>query len=112
MGRSQRPLREPRHMTIDSTDIGTIDEHARRRFEQSWHEGRPQPIENFLSDVDQANYLATLEELNHIELELAWKAVARSGNEADATALRPASVESYLVRFPRLNDPAIVSRLA
>ena len=74
----------------------TIDEAARRRFEQAWREGRPEPIERFLPAAHDPHYLPTLLELAYIELELAWKA-------ADPVAQGPRPmVEVYLARFPPL----------
>jgi tetratricopeptide (TPR) repeat protein len=90
----------------------SIDETARRRFEAAWQSGRPEPLAQFLPAEDAANYLATLEELICIELEFAWQAGSPPGAEAGATQIHRRRVEDYLVRFPRLNDPAIVKRLA
>jgi hypothetical protein len=50
-------------MASDSELVSTIDEQARRRFEQAWREGRPQPLEQFLPSADDPAYLGTLEEL-------------------------------------------------
>src|SRR5207244_3088708 len=102
----------PGPMTTDSTYLGPIDEAALRRFEQAWRKGRPEPIDHFLPAEDHPSYLATLEELVHIELEFAWKAVANGPRSGGAPAPRPAPVESYLARFPRLNTPPAVRRLA
>lgn len=92
-----------------------IDEAARERFERAWLSGSPRPIEEFLPGADQPEYLGTLEELVHIDLEFAWKAWAQdqdvlSDREPSAEA-RPATVENYLRRFPRLKETAIVERL-
>jgi tetratricopeptide (TPR) repeat protein len=88
-----------------------VDEDARRRFEACWRHGQPAPIEQFLPPDDHPLYLATLEELVHIELEFAWKP-QRHDTAAKGTTLRvPLLVEAYLARFPQLNDPAIVLRL-
>lgn len=94
----------------------TMDEALRERFESAWLAGRPEPIERFLPPEEDANYLATLEQLVQVELGLAWKSW-REGAERistapqDATVTRPAQVETYLERFPRLNHPEIVLRL-
>jgi serine/threonine protein kinase/Tfp pilus assembly protein PilF len=88
----------------------TVDEAARRRFEQAWRAGRPEPIERFLPAPDQPLYLPTLEELVQIELEFFWKQRARAGADP-ALSSSAGRVESYLERFPRLNQPAIVRRL-
>jgi len=94
----------------------TIDETLRRRFETAWAEGRPVPIEQCLPSLDDPKYLATLEELVHIEIELAWKSRLEPG-PADET--QPVSqtvkgsprVEAYLERFSQLDRPEIVVRL-
>ncbi|HLJ94870.1 MAG TPA: hypothetical protein VKU02_16960 [Gemmataceae bacterium] len=92
-------------MTAESLSVITIDEDARRRFEAAWYQERPQAIEDFLPASDQPHYLATLEELVHIELEFGWKAWG------PGSGVRPASVESYLARFPCLNQPVLMRRL-
>src|SRR5262245_54226769 len=84
-------------MRQDSTPSLTIDEAARRRFEQAWREGRPEPIEQYLPPDDHPHYLPTLTELVQIELEMAWKS-------GDTSRL----VEVYLARFPRLDQPDIL----
>ncbi|MCS5582606.1 MAG: serine/threonine-protein kinase, partial [Pseudomonadales bacterium] len=53
-------------------------------------------------DANAPNYLATLEELVHIELEFRWKA---------EDAKQRISLEDYLQRFEQLNRPEIVKRL-
>jgi tRNA A-37 threonylcarbamoyl transferase component Bud32 len=78
----------------------TIDETVRRRFEEAWLGGNPQPIEGCLPARNDPFYLATLEELIHIEMEFA--------GGPDAPSPR---VEAYLERFPDLDAPAIVLRL-
>ena len=92
-GRDRDRLAE---MTIPST----IDEQARRRFEEAWLKGKPEPIENHVPAPDNPLYLATLEELILIELEFGWK----QGSS-------PSRLESFLGRFPALNEPARVLRL-
>src|SRR5262249_47466843 len=52
-----------------------------------------------------------LEELVHIELELAWKAWERRGAAGGAGTGLPPRVEAYLARFPELDQPSIVLRL-
>src|SRR5581483_9171785 len=86
----------------DSTAGSVVDEHARRAFEAAFRNGQTPAIEQFLPPADHPAYLVTLEELVHIDLEFAWK--SRSGSA-------PPLVESYLSRFPKLNEPSIVRRL-
>jgi hypothetical protein len=96
-------------MVMDTSELGNLDEDARRRFEAAWQAGRPEAIEHFLPPAEDDRHLPTLEELVHIELEFAWKRAAGAGTFSPEQ--RPASVEAYLARFPRLNRPAVVRRL-
>ena len=80
-----------------------VDEHARRRFEACWLQGRPEPIERFLPADDQPGYLPTLEELVLIEWEFVWK--RRTNDESEP------QLPEYLRRFPALNQPEIAARL-
>jgi hypothetical protein len=89
----------------------SIDEAARRRFEAAWLAGSPAPLEQFLPPPGHPAFLATLEELVLIELELAWKAVSCPDSPAGATQPLPLPLADYLKRFPVLNQPAIVRRL-
>jgi serine/threonine-protein kinase len=98
-------------MTSDTTTPTTVDENARQQFEAAWHAGRPEPIERFLPPPAHPAYLATLEELVHIELEFAWKRHGRPAPDAAATAARPPRVEDYLARFPGLRQTAVIARL-
>jgi WD40 repeat protein/predicted Ser/Thr protein kinase len=97
-----RPCR-PEAWETDSDD--PIDENARRRFEASWWNGRPEPVERFLPPCGDSRYLPTLIELVQVELELSWKAYLHGWS-------RPPTVAEYLARFPCLDDPAIVARLS
>ncbi|HLJ93476.1 MAG TPA: serine/threonine-protein kinase [Gemmataceae bacterium] len=99
-------------MTLGSASGATVDENARRRFEAAWHEDRPEPIEHFLSAEKDAHYLPTLQELIHIELELAWKHWREHPAPSPSGGTGPTPVEGYLKRFPCLNQPAIVLQLA
>ena len=88
-------------MSNDNT-YQTINENIRQQFESAWAAGNPQPIEALVGEPASANYLATLEELVHIELEFRWQ-------ERDPL-IRP-QLEEYLERFEALGDSAILSRL-
>jgi tetratricopeptide (TPR) repeat protein/tRNA A-37 threonylcarbamoyl transferase component Bud32 len=94
----------------------TVDQALRQRFESAWLRGQPEPIEQFLPAEEDADYLTTLEELVCVELQLAWRCWAKAAQQSastpqDETVARPPSVEAYLARFPRLNQPEIVLRL-
>ena len=60
--------------------------------------GTPLDLTDGLPDQGHSDYLPTLEELVHIQLEFAWKTFAAG------TGQRPESVESLLARFPALED--------
>lgn len=83
-------------------DLVSIDEDARRRFEKAIHHGVQVDLAEFLPDPSSAVYQATLEELILIDLEHRWKRVG--GQD-------PIRVESYLERFPIIQDPSSVRRL-
>jgi len=96
-------------MADESADLSLVDEEARRRFESSWREGSPLPIDEFLPGADTPAYLPTLEELICIELEFAWmKYEEADDGEIEST---PPQTESYLNRFPALNEPKVIRRL-
>jgi tetratricopeptide (TPR) repeat protein len=94
---------------MDTTALPSVDEDARRRFEAAWRAGRPEPIERFLPPPDHARFLATLEELIHIELELQWKRGSED-TALDGGRTLP-RVEHYLDRFPCLHEPDVLLRL-
>lgn len=94
-------------VNLQSDATSRIDEAARRRFEAAWRAGKPEPLDNFLPAKDASNYLTTLEELVHIEIELAWK----GHSNPKGPAVFPFPVEEYLSRFPNLKEPAILRRL-
>jgi hypothetical protein len=98
-------------MDKELTLVRSVDEDARRRFESAWRSGKPAPIEHFLPPEDDPRYLATAEELVHIELELEWKSWHAPSEGARTDGQPPSPVESYLARFPLLSEPAIVLRL-
>ena len=86
----------------DETVYQDVNETIRQQFESGWLAGEPQPIEVVIGDVNAPNYLATLEELVHIELEFRWK---------NRSPLKRVELEDYLERFESLNQPEIVNRL-
>ena len=86
----------------DETGYQDINETIRQQFESGWLAGKPQPIEALIGDSNAPNFLATLEELVHIELEFRWK---------NRSPLKRVKLEEYLQRFDQLNQPEIVNRL-
>jgi serine/threonine-protein kinase len=88
-------------MTGETSRGDSLDLKACRDFQSAWWQGEPPAIERFLPPEDHANYLATLEELVNLDLELRYKATSHAGPR----------VENYLARFPRLDQPDIVRRL-
>lgn len=91
-----------------------VDEEARRRFEAGFYKGKRVAIESCLPPPEHPGYLATLEELVHVEIELLWKTpqVTFKLHKVDATTVDGAvPVEAYLKRFPVLNRPDIIKRL-
>jgi serine/threonine protein kinase len=78
----------------------SLDLDACRNFQSAWWQGGPQALERFLPPEDRPNYLATLEELVYLDMELRWQAFTR---------VPPA--EEYLARFPCLDRPEVRGRL-
>ena len=95
---------------MNQTHGETLDETVRKRFESAWRDGVPQAIEDLLPDHADPRRLATLEELVHIELEFAWKQFAAQDTLSEPFR-EPASVESYVQRFPQLNAVDVIQRL-
>ena len=103
-------------MDAPAVQQATIDEELRRRFEAAWIAGAPLAIEGCLPQREDANFLPTLEELVHIELEFSWKVwSARRRSETwirdSAPPARPPAIEEYVQRFDVLNQPEIIARL-
>ena len=89
---------------MNATSVLEVDEDARRRFESDWAKAQPQPIERYLPPEDHPAYAGTLEEIIHIDLEMAWK---RYGRGTDGTP-HPQPVEDYVRRFPCLDGQVLV----
>lgn len=86
-----------------------VDETRRRQFEAAWFSGVQQAIEDYLPEKTDDRFLATLEELVHIDIEFRWKT---RNNDAHSGQRRPGPlVEEYLERYPVLNSPHLVTRL-
>ena len=81
-----------------------INESLRQRFEASWAAGTPEPLSGCLPGTDTSEFLPTLEELVHIQLEFAWKT-----HVADEE--RPVPVQDLLTEFPVLGDDEVLRRL-
>ena len=96
---------------MSDTRFRSVQETICDRFEAEWNAGRPAPIERFLPTTDDAAYLATLEELVLIELELSWERSASTVKQADETVVSAPRVEQYLKRFDQLDRPEIILRL-
>ena len=86
-----------------------IDEQARRRFEDAWVRGCPEPIEKFLPEETAPAHLSTLEELVLIEMEFAWKAWSKT--DSNSGGRQPTRVMEYRERFPALDSPETLHRL-
>ena len=97
-------------MDTDRTILHSVDEAIRRRFEAACLAGQTEPIEHFLPSPDDPLYQGTLAELVHIEMEFLWKRWRQPGRDA-APECSPPLVETYLQRFPCLNEPAILREL-
>lgn len=101
----------PQHLQTRSTLTGLVDEACRRKFEAAWLSSQPQPIEAFLPSDEAPDYLGTLEELVHIELEFSWKFRQGLPGGAAPPFRKPPRVEDYLNRFPRLRLPSTARRI-
>src|SRR6266849_6787808 len=98
-----RGARFPTELAMDTStgSAGHVDENARRQFEQAWGQGRPGPIEQFLPPQVSPSYLETLEELVHIELEMAWKARAQNPTQVgDTDRVSPGDVDRSAHNLP------------
>ncbi len=82
-----------------------VNQPLRQRYESSWTSGSPLALSECLPEEGSGQYLPTLEELVHIQLEFAWKAYAAG------TGTRPASVGSLLDEFPALRNPETLLQL-
>ena len=86
---------------------GFIDEQIRQRFELSWQRGSPVAIADLLPKKDDPSYLATLEELVHIDIE--FRGFRQQENPTADLILQ--SISDYVDQFPELSDSAIIRRL-
>jgi len=92
-------------MTEPTENTGNqVDETLRRRYETDWTTGSAGALSEYLPDPGSSGYLATLEELVHIQLEFAWKARQGAGDQ-------PTAVEELLGEFSDLRTPDILLRL-
>ena len=80
-------------MTEPTENTGNqVDETLRRRYETDWTTGSAGALSEYLPDPGSSGYLATLEELVHIQLEFAWK--ARQGAGDQPTVTRRSTIDS------------------
>jgi tetratricopeptide (TPR) repeat protein len=94
--------------------VAQIDETACRRFEKDWFAGRRSRLENYLPPKNAENFLSTLEELVHIEIELAWEETSRDSAAHESsipTRTTAPAIEAYLARFPQLRRDDVLLRL-
>jgi len=97
---------------MSDTPNVSIDETMVDDFESAWLTGNPRPIEEFVPPQNTPAFLPTLEELVHVELELAWRTYRTdTKGKGDETTATPNKVENYLKRFPELTTPSILARL-
>ncbi len=89
---------------IEPSQQSSVDEQARRRFEEAWRRGERRMLRNYLPADHDPRFLPTLEELVHIDLEMAWRACHDTPNPGPR-------VEMYLSDFPQLAEIEILSRL-
>jgi eukaryotic-like serine/threonine-protein kinase len=110
----QSPAPGPTHRSAAQDKFQTVqdfvDELARKRFEAALLAGRPEPIDHFLPPPNAPQYLGTLVELVHIELEFAWKRWEPSDTDTGPDH-QPPLLEAYLKRFPDLESPTILRDL-
>lgn len=83
-----------------------VDEEARRRFERALAAGSSVLIDDYLPDIADHKYLATLEELVSISLEYSWQHWT-----AEPPGPAPQPLEYFLSRFPVLAESGIQKRL-
>ncbi len=96
---------------MDKPKSTAVDEAALERYEVAWMSGRPLAIEECVPPSDDPRYLATLEELVLVDLELQWEHAPELSSHALAPQAERASVDDYLARFPQLATSQIVERL-
>jgi eukaryotic-like serine/threonine-protein kinase len=100
------------NVSTDTTSSAPIDESLRRRFEKAWRHGRPAPIEAFMPAESSPYFLATLEELVVIDLEMRWRTTPSLDHvTAKETPVERPRLEEYLDRFSALRQVDILRRL-
>jgi serine/threonine protein kinase/Flp pilus assembly protein TadD len=102
-------------MSADPNQQSAIDESRRRKFEVARINGEAEALDTFLPHDTDPRYLPTMEELVLIDLEFGWRSfrediAGETTVEKSADGSKPL-VETYLKRFPALNQPEIVRRL-
>ncbi|HYV37870.1 MAG TPA: serine/threonine-protein kinase, partial [Gemmataceae bacterium] len=94
---------------MQTTPLTSVDEDARRQFEAAWRNGQPESFEKYLPPDGHPQFLATLEELIHIEMEMAWKRFGQANTGSDVPFLP--LVEQYFMRYPALRTKEVALRL-
>lgn len=92
------------HVKEPTMSSDRIDETLRRSFEQARRGDPSARIEAYLPPEGTSEYLPTLEELVLIDLEFGWK-------QASAAKSSGPLIETYLTRFPKLNERELGLRL-
>jgi serine/threonine protein kinase/WD40 repeat protein len=85
-----------------------INETVVKNFEQGWFTNNSNPIQHYVNDLTEDDYLETLEELVCIEIELAWKHWDSIGKPLNS---RPKTVTSYISAFSELHTSETVLHL-
>ena len=78
-----------------------VNESLREKFEAAWLAGDPISISQCIPAEDSPDYLGTLEELAHIQLEFSWKKYASEKQNAERPEL-PKKVEILFNEYPQL----------
>jgi len=85
-----------------------INETVVKNFEQGWFTNNSNPIQHYVNDLTEDDYLETLEELVCIEIESAWKHRDSIGKTLNS---RPKTVTSYISAFSELHTSETVLHL-
>lgn len=95
---------------MTETNWELVDNECCEKFESAWLSGNPIEIDVCLPEPAAPEFLPTLEELVHIEMEFSWRAMEEGGAEATVNN-STATVETYIQRFQDLDSDEIILRL-